>query len=235
MHAHIALLYVNRYLNLFIMDTSSEEIKFSAESEQSTEKKQKQITISMKSAIIIAVIIIVGALAYRYKGLLIAATVNGSSISRLSVIEELEKKSGKATLDALIIQKLIETEAQKKGITVNDNDVNAEIKKIEDQLKEQGKTLAEALSAQGMTEKGLRVQLAIQKRLEKLLADKTQVTDEEIAQFIKDSKIVIPAGQEDSYKNQARDQIQQNKLNDAAGVFIDSLRSSAKIKYFVNY
>ena len=217
------------------MDTSVEETKSSTESKQSADKKQKQITISIKAAIVIGVIIVVGALAYRYKGLLVAATVNGSPISRFSVIEELEKKSGKATLDALIIQKLIAVEAQKKGITVNDNDVNAEIKKIEEQLKEQGKTLAEALSAQGMTEEDLRVQLATQKKLEKLLADKTQVTDEEIAQFIKDSKIVIPAGQEDSYKNQARDQIQQNKLNDAVGVFIDSLRSTAKIKYFVSY
>ena len=217
------------------MDTSVEETKSSTESKQSADKKQKQITISIKAAIVIGVIIVVGALAYRYKGLLVAATVNGSPISRFSVIEELEKKSGKATLDALIIQKLIAVEAQKKGITVNDNDVNAEIKKIEEQLKEQGKTLAEALSAQGMTEEDLKVQLAIQKKLEKLLADKTQVTDEEIAQFIKDSKIVIPAGQEDSYKNQARDQIQQNKLNDAVGVFIDSLRSTAKIKYFVSY
>ena len=217
------------------MDTNPEETKSSTESEQSADKKQKQITISIKAAIVIGVIIVVGALAYRYKGLLVAATVNGSPISRFSVIEELEKKSGKATLDALIIQKLIAVEAQKKGITVNDNDVNAEIKKIEEQLKEQGKTLAEALSAQGMTEEDLRVQLATQKKLEKLLADKIQVTDEEIAQFIKDSKIVIPAGQEDSYKNQARDQIQQNKLNDAVGVFIDSLRSTAKIKYFVSY
>ena len=217
------------------MDTSVEETKSSTESKQSADKKQKQITISIKAAIVIGVIIVVGALAYRYKGLLVAATVNGSPISRFSVIEELEKKSGKATLDALIIQKLIAVEAQKKGITVNDNDVNAEIKKIEEQLKEQGKTLAEALSAQGMTEEDLRVQLATQKKLEKLLEDKIQVTDEEIAQFIKDSKIVIPAGQEDSYKNQARDQIQQNKLNDAVGVFIDSLRSTAKIKYFVSY
>jgi len=217
------------------MDTNPEETKSSTESEQSADKKQKQITISIKAAVVIGVIIVIGALAYRYKGLLIVATVDGSPISRFSVIEELEKKSGKATLDALIIQKLIAVEAQKKGITVNDNDVNAEIKKIEEQLKEQGKTLAEALSAQGMTEEDLKVQLAIQKKLEKLLADKTQVTDEEIAQFIKDSKIVIPAGQEDSYKNQARDQIQQNKLNDAVGVFIDSLRSTAKIKYFVSY
>ena len=217
------------------MDTSVEETKSSTESKQSADKKQKQITISIKAAIVIGVIIVVGALAYRYKGLLVAATVNGSPISRFSVIEELEKKSGKATLDALIIQKLIAVEAQKKGITVNDNDVNAEIKKIEEQLKEQGKTLAEALSAQGMTEEDLRVQLATQKKLEKLLADKTQVTDAEIDQFIKDSKVVIPTGQEDNYKNQARDQIQQNKLNDAVGLFIDSLRSRAEINYFVHY
>ena len=118
------------------MDTIPEKVKSPIELAQGIEKKQKRITISIKVAIIIAVIIIVGALAYRYKGLLIAAMVDGSFISRFSVIEELEKKSGKATLDALIIQKLIETEAQKKGVTVSDNDVNAEIKKIEDQVKD---------------------------------------------------------------------------------------------------
>ncbi len=42
-----------------------------------------------------------------FKGQFIAATVNGSSISRWSLIQELEKQSGKSTLDTMITKKLI--------------------------------------------------------------------------------------------------------------------------------
>ena len=68
---------------------------------------KKRQFISTKTAIIIAVIIILAALVYYYKGLFIAATINGSPITRLAVIKELEKASGKQALDSLITKKLI--------------------------------------------------------------------------------------------------------------------------------
>src|SRR3989344_1396839 len=188
------------------------------------EEEKKGRTISIKTGVVIAVVLVAGALAYGYKSLLIAATVNGSPISRLSVISELEKKSGKAALDELITKKLIDDEAQKKGITVSDDEVSAEITKIDDQIKEQG-----------MTESDLRLQITIQKKLEKLLADKTQVTDAEIKKFIADNKVVAPAGQEEAFKNQAMEQLRQNKLRDAVGLLIESLRSQATINYFTSY
>ncbi len=217
------------------MDTNPEETESSLEPEQGIGEEKKRKTISIKTAIIIAVVLVIGALAYGYRGLLIAATVNGSPISRLSVISELEKKSGKAALDELITKKLIDDEAKKNGVTVSDDEVSAEITKIDDQIKAQGKALSEVLLEQGMTESDLRLQITIQKKLEKLLADKTQVADDEIKKFIADNKVVVPAGQEETYKNQARDQLTQNKLRDAAGLLIDSLRSQASINYFTNY
>jgi parvulin-like peptidyl-prolyl isomerase len=217
------------------METTTEETTSLPDQPQVPATAARQSPVNLKTAIIISALIIVGALAYRHRDLLIAATVNGSPISRLTLIQELEKKSGKAALDALITQKLIDGEAQKKGVTVSSDEVNAEITKIENQLKTQGKTLDAALAAQGMTKDDLRLQIAIQKKLEKILADKTQVTDAEVDQFIKDSKVVIPAGQEASYKSQARNQLEQNKLRDAAASLIDSLKSQAKIDYLVNY
>jgi len=56
---------------------------------------------SVKTSVIIAAVVVIGALAFYYKGLFIAATVNGVPISRLSIIEQLEKSSGKATLEAI--------------------------------------------------------------------------------------------------------------------------------------
>jgi len=63
------------------------------ESEQNTDIKPRKM--SVRTAIIILVIIVILALAYIYKGLFIAATVNGSPISRISIIQKLEKSYGK--------------------------------------------------------------------------------------------------------------------------------------------
>lgn len=217
------------------MDNNSEVTQSSLASEHSSMAIRKRKTISIKTAVIIVSVVIIGALAFYYKGLFIAATVNGSPISRFAVIRELEKESGKKTLDALITETLINDEIRKKGVTVSNDEVDAEIKNIEDQIKAQGKTLDQALAAQGITREYFKKQIAIQKKLEKLLADKIQVTDTEVEQYIKDNKVTIPKGQETDYKNQIKNQLQQKKFSDAAGSLIDSLRSQAKINYFVNF
>lgn len=202
--------------------------------EEKKEKTEKK-TIGVKTAVIIALVVIIGSLLYVYKGVFIAATINGSPVSRLAVIRELEQRAGKAALESIITQKIVGEEAVKKGIAITDDEVNAEIKNIEEQLKAQGTTLDEALTTQGLTLVGLKKQIVYQMELEKLLADKTQITDEEVGQYIKDNNITVPAGQEDVYKNQIKAQLSQQKLNVEAEAFIKSLMSQTSIKYFINY
>lgn len=192
-------------------------------------------TISAKTLFIIALVLAAAALAYHFKGLLIAATVNGLPISRLAVIEQLERTAGKTTLETMINQKLIDGEAQKRSITVSEDEINAQMKTVEDQIVAQGATLAQALADQGMTQAEFKKWTITQLELEKLLADQMQVTDAEIAQYIKDSGQTVPAGQEATYQSQAKDALQQQKLSDAAGPFMDSLRAQSSIHYFVNY
>src|SRR3989344_2544492 len=107
---------------------------------------QRSIRISMKTAIIIAVIIAIGVLAYVYKGIFIAATVDGSPIMRLAIIQKLEKTSGKGLLDSLINEKLVQNEARAKKIIVSDDEINSQIKTIESQIATQGGTLDAALA-----------------------------------------------------------------------------------------
>jgi len=205
------------------------------------EAKVKKITkfsspkISIKTAIIIVVIIALGVLAYVFKGLFIVATVNGSPISRLAIIRELKKASGKDLLDSLIVKKLVQNEANAKKIVVSDDEINEEIKKIEDQVIAQGATLDAALAAQGMSMEDLRKQIIFQKEVEKLVADKINVTDEEVAQYIKDNAISIPEGQEATTIAQIKDELRNQKLSTEANVLIAALKSQAKIRYFVNY
>jgi len=205
------------------------------EIQPSADNQSIKIKINKKTAIIIAVIIVLAALAYLSKGLFIAATVNGSPISRLAVILKLEKSSGKSLLDSLITEKLIQDEAKAKKIVVSDDEINGEIKKIEDQIIAQGSTIDAALAAQGMSADDLKKQILLQKEIEKLLADKINVTDEEAAQYIKDNKVTVPAGQETATNEQIKSELRNQKLNTEAQSLLSDLKSKAKINYFVNY
>ncbi len=194
-------------------------------------KKPKPLVI----AIGIAVILIVVALFFA-KGIFVAATVNGSPISRLSVIQELEKQGGKQTLEAIIDKKLIETELSKQKVTATKDEVDAEIDKIKAQVTAQGGTLEMALAQQGMTEENLREQITIQKKLEKLLADKVAVTEAEIDTYIKDSKATPPKDVKmEDFRKQIGEQLKGQKFQQEAQKWVSDLTASAKIKYYVTY
>ncbi len=196
---------------------------------------KKFIQINIKTAFIIAIVIIIGVLAYIYKGVFVAATVDGSPITRLAVIQKLEKTSGKGLLDSLINEKLVQNEALAKKIIVSDDEINSQIKAIESQIAMQGNTLDAALAAEGMSMDDLKKQIIFQKEIEKLLADKINVADEEVLQYIKDNKIPIPQGQEATIADQIKNEIRNQKLNTEVQALIANLKSKAKIQRFVNY
>ena len=182
-------------------------------------------------------LLIIAVLAGYYgKSLLIAATVNGSPISRLSIINELEKRGGISVLDSLITQKLVEQEAARRNISVSKAEVDASIASIETNLKNQSTDLTTALAAQGMTLDDLKNQIILQKLLEKLLADKVTVTEDEITKYIADNKITLPAGTDEANaRSIIKQQIVQEKLGQEAQPFVDSLKKAAKINVFVKY
>ncbi len=182
------------------------------------------------------IVIIIGGGSYYFKGLFIAATVDGSPVSRWSIISELEKKAGKNALDTIITKKLIENEMKKSGIIVKGEDIDAEMNTIEAQLTAQGLTLDQALSEQGMTAEELRAQLMINKGLEQILADKIAVSDEEINQYLSGSGGLAPQGtSSDDLKNQAREQLKGQKFNVEAAQWVGDLRAKADIRYYTQY
>ena len=213
-----------------------------SEAESAVTEKEVQVKPTLKKskllifAIGITAPLLIITILFLTKDLFVAALVNGSPISRLAVIKELEKQGGKQALAAMIDKKLIEAELAKQNITISQDEIGAEIKKIEAQVASQGGTLQAALAAEGMTEERLREQISTQKRLEKLLADKILVTDADIETYIKDSKIVPPADMKpEEFKTRITEQLKQEKLQAEAQKWIADLTKSAKIEYFVNY
>ena len=194
-------------------------------------KHNKKIRISVGILIIATVL----GLAFIFKGNYIAVTVDGRPISRQSVIKELEKQNGKAVLDAMISEKIIQNEASKKKIAVSRAEIDEEIKSIEKGVTAQGGTLDMALLQQGLTLDDLKERVKTQKMVEKLLEDKINVTEAEVNTFIASNKIVLTKGKESEIRQKVSDQLRDKKLNQEAQIWIANLKSNAKINYYVNY
>ena len=189
-----------------------------------------------KTAVVAVAVLLLGGLGYYYKNLLVVATVNGSPISRWSVLSQLEASSGKSVLDSIITKKLIEDEASSKNVSVSAEDIDGEIKIIEERLKEQGGTLEAALKNENMTMEKLKEQITINKAIQKLVADKIAVSDEDVENYLKQIGGDIPKSvPEAEFKSQIKAQLQNQKFSTEAKTLIDSLRAQANIKYFVEY
>ena len=186
-------------------------------------------------------ILLVGAIAgiaifFFGKSIFLAALVNGTPITRYSVIKELEKQNGKQALESLITKKLILQTAKKKNIEVKQSDVDKEIKKIEENTARQGQNLDEILKYQRMTRSDLMNQIKVQLTVEKLLADKIKVSEKEIKEFIKkNTPEEENSTQKPPTKDVAKTQLRQQKLEKEATAWVEQLKKNAKISIFVNY
>ncbi len=202
-----------------------------SEKSSSTNKKSKMKVFAFGILMIILVVLL-----FKFKGVFVAASVNGEFIPRLTVVSELEKQGGKQALQSLVTKSLIIQEARKQNISVTPQDIDQEVKKIEDQLKEQGQTLDAVLTSEGMTKDDLREQLKVRIIVEKILMPQIEVKDEEITKYITDNKDYLPKDKKaDELKATAKETLVQQKLSAKAQEWIQSLNQSAKINYFVNY
>lgn len=170
-----------------------------------------------------------------FKGVFVAATVNGETVSRLSVVRELEKQAGKSVLDTMITKRLIEREIKKQKVVVAKEKVDEEIKKVEDQISAQGGTLEMALADQGMTMSDLREQIVINQALEQILADKITVSDEEVDQYLTTSGLPTQGVSSEEERSAVREQLKSQKFSKEASLWVSDLRAKAAIEYHVEY
>lgn len=215
--------------------------------EKAPVKKVNKITISdlqkkvtdpkNRKSIILALIIIAIALAVFFgRSLLIAAVVNGQPISRLTIISELEKQSGKATLESAITKVLISQEATKKKITVGEKDIDVEAAKLKKDFASQGQNLDQFLVTQGWSNERFRQELKIQLLVTKILGDAVKVSDKEFNEFLaKNPDVLTQEKDKEAAKKTLRAQMEQQKLGQKYQEWIASIRKSAKVNSFVSY
>ncbi|GIW61877.1 MAG: hypothetical protein KatS3mg089_0729 [Patescibacteria group bacterium] len=180
------------------------------------------------------ILILLAGLAVYFRSIFVVAMVNGQPVSRLAYIKEMEKMSGKQALDSLITKTIILQEARKKKVTVNAQEVDQEIKKIEENLSKQGQKLDNILQLQGMTRDSLREQVYFQKLIEKMVGKDIKVSDKEVNDYITANRSTLPQdAKEEDLKKQVREQLRQQKLNEKVQTWIKSLQEKAKVTYLI--
>lgn len=186
--------------------------------------------------LMLLVIVVVAFFAYKYKGELIVATVNGKPITRIELMKELEKQGAKQALDSIIVQRLIAEKAKNENIEISNEDVATEIKNIKEMLTAQGLELEQALTAQGMTMETLITQIKLQKELEKMVSGDINITDEQITEYITaNAESLASITNEDEKKAAAKKTLISQQSSSLIGPFIEKLKTDAKINYLKSY
>jgi foldase protein PrsA len=196
-------------------------------------KKVKKETLKKYAIPALLIVILVFSL-INFKHLFIAATVNNRLITRISLDRELEKSSGKDTLDSLITKNLILQEAKKLSVSPTDEEINQKIDEINVQLEEQGTTVEQALALQGRSLSELKEQLEIQVIVEKILGRDVEVSEEEIATYFEENKAFFAEDATlESEKETIKEQLFQQALSVKFQDWLESLKEKANIKYFL--
>ncbi|MBD3279753.1 MAG: hypothetical protein GF390_03510 [Candidatus Pacebacteria bacterium] len=189
-----------------------------------------------KTLWIITGMVVLILLAYLLRGWFVVALVNNKPITRWSVLSRLEKQAGKQTLESIITEELIWQQAQELGIDVSQEELDAELNTLTENLQAQGQDLESLLKLQGMTRQDLEKQIKLQKTIEKILADRVQVTDEEVEQYIEENQEFLPEDQEpEQIKEQVRNQLKQQKAAQEFQNWLQGVKDQAQIRYLFDY
>lgn len=172
---------------------------------------------------------------YFFRDFFVLATVNNYPITRLSVVKKLEQLGGKQVLDKLIIENLIKQEAKKQKIVVTDEELKKSLEDIKNQISAQsGVNYEQYLIQNNIREKDILDEIKIWNlTLNKLLADRIKVTDQEVQthfdtykeDYYKDKKI-------EDVKSDITKLLEQQKASEVQEQYIEELKSKANISYF---
>lgn len=190
-----------------------------------------------KSTLIIAIIILlVGAFLYFGRGFIVAAVVNGQPISRIALVQEAEKQSGKQALAGLIRNILVEQEAGKQNVTITEKQIDDQIKTVETNLSKQGQNLDQMLTLEGMTRADLRKVIRLDLLVTKMVEKNIKVSEKEVNDYIEKNRDILPKDQSaNELKKTVLERLKQQQLSQKAQEWLAGLEKNAKVVKFVNY
>jgi parvulin-like peptidyl-prolyl isomerase len=215
-------------------------IEMSEESASSRMSSMPKMPISRKTSYIILLALGVVVLLFAANKYLIVAWVDKNPVTVFEYYNTLSKRYGKDVKEELIVQKLLESESKSKGIAVSNDELDAEIKKIEEQQGGADK-LQQILQAQNISEDEFHRLVKLQLMRTKLFADSAMVTDQDVDQYITENKDAFAPtadanGQttdpktDQKLRDSIKDQLKQQKTNASFSAWLQGARQSDRVK-----
>lgn len=186
---------------------------------------------SSKSFYIILIVVGLLALAVYKKSWFVAAMVNGSPITNLELQSRLNQQARTQTLNQLIDEKIILSEAAKNNVIVSEGDVNGKISEIETSVGG-AQALDAMLTQQGQDRNSIRQLIKLRLIVEKLYEKDATVSAEEVSKFIEQNKEQMRATDSAAQEKEAYDAIKSQKLNQVSGQKFQDLKQKAKVQIF---
>lgn len=179
------------------------------------------------------IIVLLVALAFWFlRDQVIVAMVNGKPITRFQVISELEKQGASQILDSLVTMELVNQAINKADVGVDNQEITDQMTEIEASLAAQDQNLDDILAMQNLTREDIEKDIKLNLQVDKILADKIQVTEEEVMEYFETNKEFL--GEDANYGEMKEDieaQVIQEKRSAAQQEWLETLRSEANIRY----
>lgn len=161
----------------------------------------------------------------------IAAMVNGTPVTNWELQSKLNQQFKTQTLNQMINEKIIMSEAQKGNAVPTEQEINKKITDLETSVG--GKeTLDGLLSQQGQTRSSLKDQIKVQLAITKLYENQATVSADEVTRYIEQNKDQLRATDSAQQQKEAYDTIKNQKLSQLFSQKFQELRTKAKIQIF---
>lgn len=182
-----------------------------------------------------AVVILVGVL-FASSKYWVVAWVDNKPITKFELYSLLEKRDDNRTKEELIVERLLTSEGAKKQAAVSDSEVNAEIKKIEEQ---QGgaQQLDQILGIQKLSREDFRKLVKLQLLKQKLFGEGVNIADQDVDKYIEENKDSIPASalsnpessEAAQLKENVKEQLKQMKINENFNNWLNQNLNSSRV------
>jgi len=166
----------------------------------------------------------------------VVAWVDNKPITKFELYSLLEKRDEGKTAEELIVQNLLKSEGQKQKATISNEELETEIKKIEEQ---QGGAaqLDQILQVNRTSREDFRKLVELQLIKQKLFGSDVNITDEDVAKYIEENKDSLPpevlANPESSeaakLKDSAKEQLKQMKINENFNKWLEEALKGSRV------
>src|SRR3990167_597797 len=209
--------------------TKSED--FSSEISYKEDGPQKSKFLTKKVVFPTLLVLVVVALLFAGGRYMVVAWVDNKPISKFEVYSELDKRYGEDLKQELIVEKLIVSEASKNRVNVSNDEINAEIAKIETQ---QGgaEQLNQILQIQKISRDDFQKLVKLQLLKQKLFGKDINITDEEVNSYLETNKDALTASSQtidDKFKEGIKEQLKQQKVNENFNNLLNENLSGSRV------